>query len=817
MRSTALALGSLVRNVPDDPLVPRLVRWLMQVAEARALGRHAGERRPRWRRSSTTTRSTRRSRPTSAPWSALGRRTLADRGVPRAVHRGAGEGRAHAGGRGRRRAGRAAGPLLPQGGRGHAALRRAAAVRRRTRRCSRGWTRASRSRATYQPRGRRTPTRRAAVDAFAAGALVRVTLKLVVTKERRYVAVTDPLPAGFEAVESLVRHHRRRPRPRPASPPRSGGDWTGLVGARRVRPRGAPRRPRAPLRDPPRRGRARLLLPRPGHHRRARSGPRPPTRRRCTSRRSSAGPPPTLVTVRAVTRPALDADGTGAAADRASPRPGRGGLDPLRAARPGHARPRRATSPRRSWIATGSRCTRRCPIGGLRNRRLDPAHLPENARARDPRRGGRALLPPSGRSTRWPSRARPGATCGRWRMVGGRIDHHAADGEDPHPTGSAPPRARLREMLMALRLEHRLSKREILALYLSVAPYGNQLTGRGGGEPRVLRLRGRGPHPRAGRASWPGFRSSPRRSIRIGISPRALARQRLVLDAHGAARPPLRGGGAARARAERLQPRPAGPRPSPRRTSWSRRCGRRGRARAAAHRDHPRRRAAGRGRRASSAMHRRAVRGARRAPRRGGRARQRAPASGWPGKGSGDYADDANGGAHRRRDRAAPAGLGAEALHLRARLRARVHSGHRAARRARALPDRGARRPLQPAQLRRPVPRPAARAPRPRRLRERARGLDAVARRRPRPAAAAAAGRAHHPRPDGGTLRVRAHDGRRGGAPRRAGGRVLRAGPRRIVARAAAGAARSCATAASRSRRRPADEPLVVGRAPRSG
>jgi len=37
---------------------------------------------------------------------------------------------------------------------------------------------------------------------FAAGDLVRVTLTFRLTKERRYVAVTDPLPAGFEAVES---------------------------------------------------------------------------------------------------------------------------------------------------------------------------------------------------------------------------------------------------------------------------------------------------------------------------------------------------------------------------------------------------------------------------------------------------------------------------------------------------------------------------------------------------------------------------------------------------------------------------------------
>lgn len=36
---------------------------------------------------------------------------------------------------------------------------------------------------------------------------------------------------------------------------------------------------------------------------------------------------------------------------------------------------------------------------------------------------------------------------------------------------------KLREMLLALRLEHRLSKREVLALYLNVAPYGNQYLG----------------------------------------------------------------------------------------------------------------------------------------------------------------------------------------------------------------------------------------------------------------------------------------------------------------------------------------------------
>lgn len=38
-------------------------------------------------------------------------------------------------------------------------------------------------------------------------------------------------------------------------------------------------------------------------------------------------------------------------------------------------------------------------------------------------------------------------------------------------------REKIREMVLALRLEHRLSKREILALYLDLAPYGHQFVG----------------------------------------------------------------------------------------------------------------------------------------------------------------------------------------------------------------------------------------------------------------------------------------------------------------------------------------------------
>src|SRR5262249_5672159 len=42
----------------------------------------------------------------------------------------------------------------------------------------------------------------AAATAFNAGDLVRVTLSLDLPKERRFVAMTDPIPAGFEPVET---------------------------------------------------------------------------------------------------------------------------------------------------------------------------------------------------------------------------------------------------------------------------------------------------------------------------------------------------------------------------------------------------------------------------------------------------------------------------------------------------------------------------------------------------------------------------------------------------------------------------------------
>ena len=53
----------------------------------------------------------------------------------------------------------------------------------------------------YEPFRENGPAATPALS-YKAGDLVNVTLSFNLTKERRYVAVTDPLPAGFEPVES---------------------------------------------------------------------------------------------------------------------------------------------------------------------------------------------------------------------------------------------------------------------------------------------------------------------------------------------------------------------------------------------------------------------------------------------------------------------------------------------------------------------------------------------------------------------------------------------------------------------------------------
>lgn len=58
--------------------------------------------------------------------------------------------------------------------------------------------------------------------AYRAGDLVRVTLTLTLTKERRFIAVTDPLPAGFEPIESWFATTARALAAEPNEPAESG-------------------------------------------------------------------------------------------------------------------------------------------------------------------------------------------------------------------------------------------------------------------------------------------------------------------------------------------------------------------------------------------------------------------------------------------------------------------------------------------------------------------------------------------------------------------------------------------------------------------
>jgi uncharacterized protein YfaS (alpha-2-macroglobulin family) len=205
VRSTAVVLGALVRRAPADPLVPGLVRWLLA---ARRNGRWANTQEngvalealvdyykkaeadvPDFRAVVTLGRETLMSaemRGRSA--------TAQSKDVPMAA-------------------------LAPKGGapqRLDLSLRRegTAGTLFYTARLKYavdallpdGLDQGFRLERSYAPAGAAGegagPVPTGPMTSFQAGDLVRVTLTLRLTKERRYVAVTDPLPAGFEAVES---------------------------------------------------------------------------------------------------------------------------------------------------------------------------------------------------------------------------------------------------------------------------------------------------------------------------------------------------------------------------------------------------------------------------------------------------------------------------------------------------------------------------------------------------------------------------------------------------------------------------------------
>ena len=366
-----------------------------------------------------------------------------------------------------------------------------------------------------------------------------------------------------------------------------------------------------------------------------------------------------------------------------------------------------------SSIATATCSTRRAPGGGAQRanrlpRPLPPALVDATIAAEDRRFFRHPGVDPIALARA--RVARPSRRANRRRAARRSRSRSPSCCSRGRRTPARPPRvgAKVREAVVALRLEHRLTKREILALYLNLAPYGNQLVGAERASRGYFGCRRRRSRRRR-RRSWPALPQRP-----SGFNPyrsfrRRTARQRQVLqrmgplglldaDSRGARRSTS---GCARCARRRR---------SSRRTSWRRVLADLGDGRPAAHRDHARRRRCS----ATVAGHRpQPAPGARPARRRTtwpSSCSTTRPATGWRGRARATTSIVDARRRHRRRAIAATAGLGAEAVHLRAGVRARLHAGDVLPDVPSHFPTAEAGRPLQPAQLRRALPRAAARA-----------------------------------------------------------------------------------------------------------
>ncbi len=195
IRSTAIALGSIVNNSDDAALVPGLVRWLMKV---RKNGRWGNTQENAWAMASLVDyyRKYERETPDFTAAVALGLKTLqtsafkgrdtkvsaSDTPMAQLLSQG--------------KAGESLPLIFKKDGTGtlfYVARLKYASFNLVNHPMDQGifLTR------VYEPL-KGGP----AGNSYKAGDLVQVTLNFKLTKERRFVAVTDPLPAGFEPVES---------------------------------------------------------------------------------------------------------------------------------------------------------------------------------------------------------------------------------------------------------------------------------------------------------------------------------------------------------------------------------------------------------------------------------------------------------------------------------------------------------------------------------------------------------------------------------------------------------------------------------------
>ena len=109
-------------------------------------------------------------------------------------------------------------------------------------------------------RTRRT-ARAPATTSFTTGDLVRVTVAVTIRGEGRYLALTDPLPAGFEPIDGWFKT-TARDLAREATRGSEDDDWWARWRRGRLRPRREARRPRPGLRDAARLGPPRVHLSR---------------------------------------------------------------------------------------------------------------------------------------------------------------------------------------------------------------------------------------------------------------------------------------------------------------------------------------------------------------------------------------------------------------------------------------------------------------------------------------------------------------------------------------------------------------------------
>ncbi len=269
VRSTAIALGSLVSNAAGPQSVPEMVRWLLA---ARKNGRWSNTQENATAMEALVDyyRKYEKDVPDFTAVVTLGLKTLATETFKGRDTQGANPGHAHGRPAPDGQAGRQAPPGLQARGDGDPLLRGAAQVRRR-RHVPDGPGRGHHRQAPLRAR-----RRRCGLDELQGRRPGPGRPRFRPHQGAPLGGRDRPHPRRLRARRVLVRHDGPRPRRRTAG---DGGPGRvdGLVGARRLRPRGAPRRPRPPLRHPPGRGAPHLQLRVPGHdgrHLPDRPGPR---------------------------------------------------------------------------------------------------------------------------------------------------------------------------------------------------------------------------------------------------------------------------------------------------------------------------------------------------------------------------------------------------------------------------------------------------------------------------------------------------------------------------------------------------------------